>query len=125
MERGERYIMHRITPVGVTEQNEYLFGGTEGASFGIYILSQQQFETVGTEVLTVVGNRKPEFAMLCNLFYVPTSEYTPFDAFMLLEEISSILLELENRHAYIPMMNIYRSIKHYVYYNYNINTNIA
>lgn len=94
--------------------------GLEGAT-----LTKHQFEVLGTVLLTHLESRAEQFQLTLQLVHEPTKQFTGLDAFLLLEELSTLLTE--NFHGLVKtyLTVIYNALERQTYSSREMTLNIA
>jgi hypothetical protein len=92
MEKGSRLEMSTIKTV-TTIHNEVIFGRDEELGLKGATLTKEQFDVLGTVLLTHLGERIQKFALTVQLFTKSDVSFTGLDVFVLLEELATLMEE--------------------------------
>lgn len=77
----------------------------------VYTMSEHDFEKLGVSVMTHVGERSSNFQLLMQLFRLRCTALMDFTAFLMLEELTVLIQEMEDEEAIRHLTSIYRAFK--------------
>lgn len=77
----------------------------------VYQMNEHDFENLGVKVMTYLGERKVDFALLMQLFRLRCTALTELNAFLILEELAILIQEMDDEEARKHLTSIYSAFK--------------
>jgi hypothetical protein len=78
-------------------------------------MSTDSFEVLGTKILTHLGDRKADFHYLVQLIQLQCTALTELSAFLILEEIATLIQEIEDVKAIVQLKKVEHALHEQVY----------
>lgn len=86
----------------------------KSAAHNGHSLTKDRFESIGTTVLTMIGERRANFPITTKVFSKPNATLTKIDGFLFIEELSTILAGCSDR-IKDDLLKIYNAITNQAY----------
>lgn len=96
----------------VIKDSSIMFGqSVQNEEADVYTMTEHDFEKLGVTVLTHLGERSSNFQLLTQMFRLRCTALMDFTAFLMIEEVTVLIQELEDEEALKHLTSIYKAFK--------------